>query len=227
MGRRSSSTGGDRRRASRRTDGQAQRARRIRVAVTGILAVVMAAAVIAAVSLGNRNRSAAAAATTGPPLLAPTGHLDGTSVDGITADPVERVAFHIHAHLQIYVSGQQRAIPGGIGIVPPYQIQPGADGPFVPGGTAFYWLHTHDRTGVIHIESPVRRAYTLGEFFDLWGQPLGADQVGPAHGVVIAVVNGTRFSSDPRGIPLHAHNVIQLSVGPAVTLHPYVFPQGL
>ena len=111
--------------------------------------------------------------------------------------------------------------------MPPYTIQQSTDGPFVADGAAFYWLHTPDRTGVIHIESPVQRTYTLGEFFDIWGQPLGTDRVGPAHGGVTALVNGDRFTGDPRGIPLHAHDVVQLAVGTAVTFHPYVFPQGL
>lgn len=35
------------------------------------------------------------------------------------------------------------------------------------GRKAFYWLHTHDESGVIHIESPLRRAFTLGNVFDL------------------------------------------------------------
>jgi hypothetical protein len=31
-------------------------------------------------------------------------------------------------------------------------------------------MHTHDESGVIHIESAVARNYTLGEFFDIWGK---------------------------------------------------------
>jgi len=40
------------------------------------------------------------------------------------------------------------------------------------------WLHTHAADGIIHTESPVERTYTLGDFFDIWGQPLGRHQVG-------------------------------------------------
>jgi hypothetical protein len=190
--------------------------------------VLLAVAIAVVVAVVGRRDSDGAAPTTGAPLLASTAdEPGGRPVDGITADPVERVVFHIHAHLQIYVNGQQRTVPGGIGIVPPYRIQQSAAGPFITGGRAFYWLHTHDRTGVIHIESPVRRTYSLGEFFDMWGQPLGTDQVGPVHGAVTALVDGTRFTGDPGTIPLHAHDVIQLAVGPVVTFHPYDFPQGL
>jgi hypothetical protein len=201
--------------------------RRINVVVTALLALVVAGAIVVAVDRRDGNGAATAAAT-GVPLLASTAdERNGTPVDSITADPVERVVFHIHAHLEIYVNGQQRAVPGGVGIVPPYQIQQSPVGPFITGGTAFYWLHTHDRTGVIHIESPVPRVYTLGEFFDIWGQPLGTAQVGPARGAVTALVNGTRFTGRPGNIPLHAHDVIQLAVGPVVSFHPFAFPPGL
>ncbi len=30
-------------------------------------------------------------------------------------------------------------------------------------------LHTHDASGIIHVESSVKRNYTLGEFLNIWG----------------------------------------------------------
>ena len=30
-------------------------------------------------------------------------------------------------------------------------------------------LHTHDASGIIHVESSVKRNYTLGEFLNTWG----------------------------------------------------------
>lgn len=196
------------------------------------LLTVLIAGLVAGVMLGRaahaRGHSNTADGFAAIPLLATTaGEPVGAPVDGITAEPVERIAFHVHAHLQIYVDGQPRAIPEGVGIVPPYQIQQDVDGPFIAGGRGFYWLHTHDRTGVIHIESPVPRVYTLGEFFDIWGQPLGCDQVGPFHGPVSVLVNGTHVTGDPAAVPLHAHEVIQLAVGPPVAFRPHSFPPGL
>ena len=41
---------------------------------------------------------------------------------------------------------------------------------FVVGGSCFAWLHTHAADGVVHIESPTKRTYTLGNFFDVWGR---------------------------------------------------------
>ena len=69
-------------------------------------------------------------------------------------------------------------VPAGVGIPGPQQVMDG----FVEGGRCLYWLHTHDSTGVVHIESPVQRGYTLGQFFDVWGRPLSATQVGPPPG---------------------------------------------
>ena len=80
----------------------------------------------------------------------------------------------------------------------------------------------------IHTESPVDRTYTLSDFFDIWGQPLNREQVGPAHGRVTALVNGRRFMGNPRAIPLLAHAQIQLEVGrPYVAPEAITFPNGL
>ena len=162
-------------------------------------------------------------------LLAPAGATDQTSaVDGISCNSTEQLVFHIHAHLAIYVNGAMKLLPPGVGIGPPLQFQQTSAGPFVASGSCFSWLHTHDSSGVIHIESPVQRVYTLGDFFDIWGQPLSATQVGPAQGAVTATVNGSPFTGDPRSIPLNAHNVIQLDVGSTLPApQPYTFPAGL
>ncbi len=147
----------------------------------------------------------------------------GATVDGIACQTSEQAAYHIHAHLAIFDSGSGRAVPAGIGIPGPQQVVGG----FVEGGKCLYWLHTHDATGIIHIESPVQRIYTLGQFFDIWGQPLSGSQVGTATGTVTAYVNGKRFSGDPRSIKLAPHAVIQLDVGTATPPRSYTFPSGL
>lgn len=154
----------------------------------------------------------------GPPLesgsnLAPAGSPQpGQSVDGIQCQGGEQVAFHIHSRLTIFVNGQPKKVPYGVGIADP-QLQPGIAVPFVVNGTCFSWLHTHTSDGIIHIESPVQRTYTLGNFFDVWGQPLSSTEVGPAKGNVTAFYNGKVWSGDPRDIPLHAHSQVQLDVG--------------
>ena len=210
----------------------ARTARRSRAPAGGAVALaafvsVALAAVLVVLGLGLAGRSAAAQPAGPVPVLAPPTGATGRPVDGIEAGDTEQLAFHVHAHLQIYVDGQQRAVPPGIGVVPPLQVEPTASGPFVVGGAAFYWLHTHDGSGVVHIESPVARPFTLGELFDLWGRPLGPDRVGPARGPVTALVDGVVVAGDPRDIPLTAHAVVQLDVGTVVPFRPYSFPPGL
>ena len=153
---------------------------------------------------------------------------DGQQIDGITCQAGEQVLFHIHAHLTIFVHGAPRQVPAGIGIAPPYEVEQTPSGAFVAGATCFMWLHTHSADGIIHTESPIERTYTLGDFFDIWGQPLGHAQVGPAHGAVTALFNGRVFTGNPRQIPLLAHAQVQLEVGrPLIAPEQITFPKGL
>jgi hypothetical protein len=112
--------------------------------------------------------------------------------------------------------------------VPGAHAQETPHGPFIAAGTCFYWLHTHAADGIIHIESPVQRTYTLGDFFDEWGQPLGPAQAGPAAGRVVALYDGKVYQGNPRDIPLTAHAQIQLDIGtPLIAPQLVTFPAGL
>ncbi len=194
------------------------------------LGLLLVAAIASACGGSSSSSSSSTTSTSGAPngqLLAQLGNgPSGDPVDGVACNTGEQLAYHIHAHLAVYVNGEPRAIPYGIGIKQPVPEQTSA-GPFVVQGDCFYWIHVHDLSGVIHIESPTQRTYTLGQFFDLWGQPLSSTQVGPASGPVTAFVNGAPYQGDPRSIPLSAHQVIQLDVGTAVPPQPYQFPSGL
>jgi hypothetical protein len=208
------------------------------VVLPAAIVVIVAAAVVVGIVLsrGGSNSTANAAPTqqdSSSALLAKTSTgLTGQTVDGISSNDMEQLVFHIHAHLAIFVNGTQKLIPYGIGIVPPYQLQtipagqPSAGTAFVGGGSKFYWLHTHDETGVIHIESPKQETFTLGQFFDEWGQQLSPNQVGSNTGKITAYVNGKAFTGNPRDIPLAAHNVIQLDLGKDVAPQSFSFPDG-
>ncbi len=148
----------------------------------------------------------------GPALASTATAATGQPVDGISCQTAEQTLFHIHAHLTVFVNGSARQIPAAIGI-PGAQAEQTPEGPFIASGTCFYWLHTHAADGIIHIESPVQRTYTLGNFFDIWGQPLGPDRVGSETGHVVALYNGQVYLGNPRDIPLTAHAQIQLMVG--------------
>jgi len=87
-----------------------------------------------------------------------------------------------------------------------------------------YWLHTHAADGIIHVEAPAKENFTLGQFFDIWNQPLSSTQLGPDRGPVVVFENGKRLDGDPRATPLSPHATIQLDVGsPPVPFQPFTF----
>jgi hypothetical protein len=128
----------------------------------------------------------------------------GEPVDGIRCDASEGVAMHIHPHLTILDHGKPVGIPEDVG-------RPLA-------GQCLYWLHTHTPDGIVHIESPSVREFTLGEFFDVWGQPLNAHDVAgakPRPGESIKVfVDGEPYRGNPRAIEFAQHLDIVILVGP-------------
>jgi hypothetical protein len=128
----------------------------------------------------------------------------GQPVDGIRCDAAEGVAMHIHPHLTILDHGRPVGIPEDVGR--PVAAQ------------CFYWLHTHTPDGIIHIESPAIRTFTLGQFFAIWGQPLGPSNVAgakPRTGETVKVyVDGEPYTGDPRRIEFAQHLDIAILVGP-------------
>jgi hypothetical protein len=231
-----------RRKAAAFRAAEAARTRRRRLArwaaVAATVVVAVAAVAIAVLVSGHHGSGtgrapaaragapdAATATLTGPPgpegivleqaaLLAPLrGAATGSTVDGVQCNTSEQVAYHIHTHLTVYVNGALRAVPPGIGVVQPV-AQRTADGVFDQASRCYYWLHTHAQDGIIHVEAPTQKTYTLGQFFAIWRQPLTGDQVGPARGTVTAYVNGRRFAGDPASIPLVSHEDVQFDVGP-------------
>jgi hypothetical protein len=136
----------------------------------------------------------------------------GAIVKGIQCEPMAQLAYTSYAHLQIYVRGHSRALPGGIGIVDenPVATQHGL---IYSTHTCMYWLHTRAADGLVHVESPVARQFTLGDLFAVWNQPLSEHRVASARGPVTAYVNGRQWHRSPAAIPLREHAVIQLAVG--------------
>jgi hypothetical protein len=152
----------------------------------------------------------------------------GETIAGVPCEKVEKIAFHIHAHLTIFVGGKAKVIPYGVGIGPPLQGVNTVAGPFVELGTCFMWLHTHANDGIIHMEAPKPTTFTLGQFFAIWGQPLSRTRVGPASGKVTAFYNGKVWTANPASIPLSSELQIQLDVGKPVVAPVHItFPKGL
>ncbi len=76
-----------------------------------------------------------------------------TNISGITCDKVEHLVYHNHTKLVINIQNETHNIPAGIGIIP---------------NDCIFWLHTHDDSGIIHIESPVKTAFSLDQFLKVW-----------------------------------------------------------
>lgn len=128
----------------------------------------------------------------------------GPVIDGVECNTNEQVSYHIHQHLTIYDLGRPVTVPQGIGID--------------QRDNCLYWLHTHATNGVIHVESPSEKRYTLANFLDIWGQHIDKSTF-LAHGIapgrsVRAYVGTAPFGGDPRTIPLTSHALITLEYGP-------------
>jgi hypothetical protein len=155
-----------------------------------------------------------------PPWSANSAQLRGRlAVIGLEPLTMEGAALHIHEHLDLFVDGRAVTIPANVGI--------DASQGFLAA------LHTHDTSGIIHVESPVVAGFTLGQFFDVWGVALTPSCLGgacqPVDTAISAFVDGQPYIGDPREIALTAHREICLCVGtlPSTIPASYSFPPGL
>ena len=148
----------------------------------------------------------------------------GQTVDGIPCGPMSET-YHVHAHVSIFLNGDQLIVPKWVGLPPPTTGTRSADG----FGTCAYVTHTHDETGEIHVEAAAQAVYTLGQLFDVWGQPLDMTNVnvGGIVGLPIKVyvidqgdTAATDMSSDPKNIELKAHRQITIQIGTALSAIP-------
>jgi hypothetical protein len=137
----------------------------------------------------------------------------GAPIAGVTCmgTPVS----HTHSLISIYRDGIRMAVPHSVGLV---------------GCT--YELHTHDRSGAVHVEPNMARPLTLGQFFAVWGQPLSRTAVagvaGPVRFYVIDKEILTRFDGNPVDIVLGPHKEIIIVTGTApVVLPKYRWPANL
>jgi hypothetical protein len=198
------------------------------VVVVALLVVV----IVVATSSGSRqpdsaspNLTSPAAITAvgrdiAPPWPAPADATAAVRAAGLPMLDQEGAVEHIHAHLDVRVDGQPVEVPAFLGI----DQTRGSISP----------VHTHDATGVIHIESPVTRQFSLGEFFSEWAVSLSADNLGALRATggntVRVYVNGTPRTGNPAAVMINAHDEITLIYGqpqphesvPAS----YKFPQG-
>jgi hypothetical protein len=131
----------------------------------------------------------------------------------VPCGPSEVLTRHEHAHLTILIRGQIKTVPAFVGIT----------------ATQICWLHTHDTSGIIHIEAGDNRTFTLGDFFAMWRQPLSetvlaGEQVGSGETITVTV-NGQAAAQPPSQVALTNREDIVLQLGPPfVELQPFVWP---
>jgi hypothetical protein len=203
------------------------RRRRLAIAVVAALVVLVAAGLLVA---ANRPKLAASiqgplpGLQTGPaPWSANTADLAARlkAIGLPPLSPFEGTAVHIHQHLDLYVDGHRVPVPALIGIDPAVGFAP---------------LHVHDTSGVLHVESPTVRTYTLGQFFAVWGVRFTPSCLGGycASGdrQLRVYVNGAAVHGDPTTLTLVSHQEIVVAFGTAAQLpspipSSYAFAPGL
>ena len=96
-----------------------------------------------------------------------------------------------------------------------------------PGAGYLTELHTHDDSGVIHIEAQKSRDFTVGQFFAEWAVFLNAHSIGGYKGLKW-YVDGKRQTGNPQTLILKPHQEIAFVVGkpPAKIPSSYAFPAG-
>ena len=187
--------------------------------IVAVLAVVAVAGIAAALYFGLRGNGTSAPSTTTaasgnvntlntlpgvrkikapwPPEYA---HLnDRLEPLNLNALSQEALAYHIHQHLDIYRNGKPITVPALIGI---------NDSAYLTE------LHTHDASGIIHVESEsADKHYTLGTFFAEWGIYLSKRCVGAYCQGYTWYLDGKKQTGNPWNLVLQPHQVITIAIG--------------
>ncbi len=69
--------------------------------------------------------------------------------------------FHIHPEISIIIDGVEQEIPPNIGVKQ----------------NSMTAIHTHEGGGLIHVEAPIKKDFTIGDFFAVWGKTFTRDQI--------------------------------------------------
>jgi len=201
----------------RRLQEQRRAARRKRLLLVSIVvAVVLLASGITVYAFQKARNS-----TARNPNALPTEQVFNSAyqpVDGVYCDQLEQLSYHIHVHMTIWLNGQQVTIPQGVGIA--------------TDRSCLYWLHTHDSTGIVHIEAPQSAVLTLQNFLDIWGKEFSQlgfhNELAESAGWTI-YVDGKQVQGDFKSVVFTPHKVITIMYN-SPNAKPdtiYNFPQGL
>lgn len=163
----------------------------------------------------------------------------GSAIDSNVLCNRSSAIYHVHFFIGIIVNGQHRALADGTGMSAPtadFTLEPQGIKNWTESTGCYYYLHTHDASGVVHVESPANipksswetaTVYTVGTYFDVWGMSLSGTNIGSMAGPVTAYVAQpkvlktdpvpktmlVKFTGNPRTIPIHSHTVVWLEIG--------------
>lgn len=192
-------------RAAEERQRQQQRKRRLTVAlVAGIGAAVVVIGGGTAVALGTARFDAGESGrTTLPPWSAPADVEARVHAAGLRMLSSEGAALHTHQHLTVTVDGHSVTVPADLGVD--------------EAARRLSAIHTHDDSGVIHVESPDVRTFRLDQVFTEWNVRLAPGRIGPYEngedGARVTVfVNHRRYAGDPNEIALTQHQDIDFVV---------------
>lgn len=195
-----------------------RRQTRRRVLVAAGLALLVLAVLLGTKQVATRQEAAKeAASASSRPLPAP-GLLPGLQETPAPWAPeythlVERYqalqfppngneSYHIHALLHIYANGQPITVPANMGISAAARLESP--------------LHTHDTSGVIHVEAAYPFPFRLADIFAVWGVAFTDHQLGgytnTAQEQVQVHVNGQQIT-DPAHYVIKAHDNIVVAYG--------------
>ena len=142
--------------------------------------------------------------------------------NAIPCDRLQQTQVHYHAALQILDAGTPISIPTDLGRT----------------DSCYYWLHLHTgEPGIIHVEAPNDRTFTLGDFFQVWSMWAGKKEfIDASHVSTISLRSDQKllvyvdsgdgpqaYSGDPGRIVLKEHEVITLEVAPPTVNPPPAF----
>jgi hypothetical protein len=147
--------------------------------------------------------------------MGPRFHLDAVSPAVRRSAPIGRLectrrpGARTVGHIELFALRRVLILPAGIGTSPK---------------RCSYAVRTTEPTGVIEFVSGAD--LTLGDLFDVWGQPLSRARMAGFRGKVRVYVAGRPRRGDPSSVPLTPHAQIVLEVGGYVPPHPFfLFPE--
>ncbi len=168
------------------------------------------------------------------PWPAPKNPMALARAAGLVPEVNEHLTFHVHSHLDVFLSGKRVRVPAGIGI---NIADPAVKSGQLPDGSTAYGgivrckrvcispLHTHDDSGVLHTETSKPIPNRLGEFFIEWNVRLTRTCVATHCKDVAFYVNGHRYRGDPRTILLADRTEIAVVIGRPPKTIPSAFPR--